>query len=150
MPAYSILQIGRHSKDKLIFHAFFEKMTCQICIRRVLSFEYQEDNLFLALTCRNWKAMLSCPWARKSCIHNWIQYFMIKAFDRRTLRDTRIVVFASDENHRFVVDQLGINRPERFRVINHGVNHIQFNPIIRKDLVGNRLRHIPEMDPHTR
>jgi len=102
------------------------------------------------LYCRDWEAMFRGPWSKTPTLLHRLQYFMLRSLERRTIKSARWVVFASEENRRFVENELGISRPGRFRIIHHGVDTHRYQPGLRSNLHKTRQQYFPDVNPQTR
>jgi glycosyltransferase involved in cell wall biosynthesis len=110
----------------------------------------QDIHTVHGLYCRDWEAMFRGPWGKTPTLFHRLQYFLLRSLERRTFKSARWVVFASDENRRFVENELGISRPGRFRVIHHGVDTHRYQPGLRANLHKARQQYFPDVNPQTR
>lgn len=113
-----------------------------------LTFGKPDIHTVHGLYCRDWRSMYGD--AINLRVHNWIQFHVLSALERRMLKASRYVVFASIENRSYVENHLSIHRPDSFRIINHGVDTTRFSPELRARLIQNRQKWFPSLNPEVK
>lgn len=78
------------------------------------------------------------------------QFRLLSALERRMLKRSRVVVFASSENRDYAENALGIRRRGGSIVVNPGVDTSLFNPMLRRQLVANRQSIFPGIQTASR
>jgi glycosyltransferase involved in cell wall biosynthesis len=79
-----------------------------------------------------------------------LQFALLSRLERRMLGRARRVAFPSEASREYVEGELGIRRPEHFRLIPPGVDASHYSPRLRADLLASRQAIFPEIEPRDR